>query len=320
VNREAGFALLAVMLVLTLLSVVVTEFVVSMRLEATTSRAFKDGLVAEHLAEAAVEQATREVLSQAPIQALDDAGVLVFYRGAPGSQLPTRLPSLPRQRVDLGLGQYSYRITDEEARLNLNTATPDRLDRLLRTLGLDKEARDTVTDSFQDWTDPDDLPRLNGAESDDYYLKLPLPYRARNAPLQDPAELLQIRGVTPALYWGTDDRPGLVDLVTVFGRDTVSLNTASASVLAALGLSDAEIADILQTRTRTPYTAVPGRFAGHGLSVGSATFRVEAEGWIGGSRKARVVAVIQRRAPPPAAVGAARLGIVALSWRPGAGR
>jgi general secretion pathway protein K len=319
-TQERGFALLAVMLVLALLSVVVLELVVSMRLEASTSRAFKDGLLAEHLAEAAVHQAIREVLSQAPIQAVDETGVLIFLRAAPGSPLPTRLPRLPRERVPLGSGEYTYRITDEEARVNVNTAPPERLDRLLRGLGLDGQARDLMLDSLQDWKDPDDLHRLNGAESEDHYLKLPVPYRARNAPLQDPAELLQIRGVTPEFYWGTDDQPGLVDLVTVFGRETVNINTAPALVLGALGLSDAEIADILQTRVHAPYTAVPGRFGGRGLSVGSATFRVEAAGWVGGVRRARGVAVIQRRATAPGVRGSAALGMVTLSWRPGVAR
>src|SRR5262249_4598519 len=102
--------------------------------------------------------------------------------------------------------------------------------------------------------------------------------------------------------------------------DSVNVNTAPEPVLAALGLSDAEIADIVHTRARTPYTAVPGRLAGRGLAVGSATFRVEAEGWVGGVRKARVVAVIQRRAPLVSSIGPAQLGILTLSWRPGTGR
>lgn len=315
-RRDRGFALLAVMLVLTLLSVVVLELVFSMRLEAWTGRAFKDGLLAEHLVDAAVQQAIREVLSQAPIQALDEAGRLVFLRAAPGSPLPSRLPPLPRERVPLGAGEYSYQLSDEDARLNVNTAPADRMDRLLRALGVEKESRDIILDSLQDWKDADELRRLNGAESDDYYLTLPVPYRARNAPLQDVAELRQIRGVSDDLYWGTAEHPGLVDLVTVFGRDSVNLNTAAAPVLTALGLSDAEIADILATRIRAPYTAVPGRFAGRGLGVGSATFRVDAAGWVGGVRRAHAVAVIQRRGVAPGTSAVATLGIVILSWRP----
>src|SRR5207247_9070065 len=129
-------------------------------------------------------------------------------------------------------------------RTNRNNPPPDRIDRRLSAAGLDKRTRDTINDSLQDWKDPDDLRRLNGAESEDYYLKLPVPYRARNGPLQDAAELLQIRGVTREIYRGVQDHSGLADLVTVVGRDTVNMNTAPAPVLTALGLSDAEVTEI----------------------------------------------------------------------------
>jgi general secretion pathway protein K len=218
--------------------------------------------------------------------------------------------------VPLGAGEFSYRISDEEARVNVNTASPDRIDRLLSTVGLDKQSRDIVSDSLQDWKDADDLHRINGAESEDYYLKLPVPYRARNGALQDTAELLQIRGVTRDLYHGLQGHAGLVDLVTVVGRDTVNMNTAPAPVLTALGLSDVEVGEITSTRVRTPYTAVPPRFAGKGLGVSSATFRIEAEGRMGGEPRARIVAIVQRQAQLTAAGGTGAKAAV-LSWRPG---
>jgi general secretion pathway protein K len=322
-RRERGFALLGVMLVVALLTVVVLELAVAMRLEASAGRSFREELLASHLAEAAVHQALREVASQAPIQAVNETGALVFYRIVPGSTLPMRLPSLSRERVPLGAGEFSYRLTDEEGRLNVNTASPARLGRLLQVLGLDHRARDVVVDSIQDWKDPDELPRANGAESEDYYMKQPVPYHARNARLQDPAELLQIRGITRELYRGRDDRPGLVALTTVFGREMVNLNTAPAPVLAALGLSAAEIADVLQTRIRTPYTVVPGRFSGRGLGVGSATFRIEAEGRVTGAPQAHIVVIVQRGTPSSAGGepdDLAALGLTLLSWRAGAER
>lgn len=318
---QRGFALLAVILVLTLLGIIVMELAFAMRLEASLVRSYKDGILATHLAEAAVQQAIREILSQAPIQGLDEDGTLVFYRAAPGQALPIRLPALPRTRVPFGPGEFTYRITDEEGRLNINSAPPDRVDRLLAALDVGKLERDVINDSLQDWKDLDDLHRLNGAESEDYYLKLPLPYRARNGPLQDIAELLQIRGITRELYAGAAERPRLADLVTVLGRDTVNINTAPVPVLKALGLSEAEIGDITQSRVRTPYTVVPPRFTRRGLGVGSATFRIEAEGFIAGELRARVMAIVQRRAGPPAVRGpggaAPAPGAVILSWRPG---
>ena len=315
---ERGFALLAVMLVLALLGVALAEFAYSMRLEASMVRAYKESLVAGHLAEAGVHQAIREILSNARISALDEEGQVVFYRLPPGQTTLTRLPSLKRSHVPLGPGEFSYRISDEESRLNVNLAPPELVGQLLTVLGVPREARDVINDSLQDWKDTNDEHRANGAESDDYYLKLPTPYRARNAYLQDAAELLQVRGVTPELYWGTPDRPGLVQFVTVFGRNVVNLNTAPTAVLSALGLSEAEITDVVQTRVRSPYTSPSGRFGGRRLDVASQTFRIESEGVVAGEPKARIVAIVQRRAPqagralpdaPPP------LPVVILAWR-----
>ena len=272
-------------------------------------------MLATHLAEGAVQQALREILGPGTVVALDDDGSLSFYRSPDTGTVSTKVPRLPRQRVPLGAGEFSYRISDEEARVNVNTAAPDRIERLLTAMGLDKQTRDIINDSLQDWKDPDDLHRINGAESEDYYLKQPVPYRARNGALQDAAELLQIRGVTREIYRGVQDHGGLADLVTVVGRDTVNMNTAPAPVLTALGLSDAEVTEITSTRARIPYTAVPPRFAGKGLGVGSATFRIEAEGRIGGEPRARIVAIVQRQAQLSSA-GATGAKAAVLSWRP----
>jgi general secretion pathway protein K len=310
-TRERGFVLLAVLLVLTLLAVVVTELAFSARLEASMVRSYRDGVLARHLAEAAVQQAIREIATPAQVAALDETGQLVFYRALPGQTTPTRLPALPRARVALGPGEFSYRVADESARLSLNTGPVDQLGRLLEALGVERSERGIITDSLQDWRDADDLHRLHGAESD-FYLALPVPYRARNGSLQHEAELLQIRGVTPELYAGNGERPGLGELVTAAAVSTVNLNTASPLVLEALGLSDAEIADAVQTRVRSPYPSVPGRFAGRGLAVGSSIFRIEAEGRVAGVVRSRVVAIVQRgrkNAPLEATI---------LSWRPGA--
>jgi type II secretory pathway component PulK len=240
-----------------------------------------------------------------------------------GSTLPAALPVLERARNHLGAGAFAYRITDEEGRLDLNLATPERLRRLLTGLGADAQSRDVAVDSLEDWKDSDELRHANGAESDDHYLRLPVPYRARNSRLQDVAELRQIRGITPALYEGHGAQPGLAALTTVHGRTAVNINTAPAPVLAALGLPDAGIADIVQSRARTPYGVVPAHLAGYGLSVSSTTFRVEAEAWVTEGRKTRVVAIVQRRNPQPTTSptdGLNALGLAILAWHMEASR
>ena len=298
---ERGFALLVVLLVLALVAVVGAEFSYSMRLEAAAVRAYRNGIIGNHLAETAVEQAIREIVADAPLVAEEEDGLLTFYT------LDRRpLPRLRREKAELPGGQYSYRITDEQALLNVNISPPARIDLLLVALGIDKEVRDIIGDSIQDWRDSNDEHRVNGAESDDYYLKLDVPYRAHNANLESITELLQIRGVTPAIYNGTKEQPGLSSVVTVRSTGTVNMNTAGPAVLTALGLSTAEITEIQQSRRLNgPYQSVPGKFGGRNLGVTTQTFRIEAEGIVDDRVAARLTAVVQKRtdtSPPSVAV------------------
>ena len=304
VTNERGFALLVVLLVLALVAVVGAEFAYSMRLEASAVRAYKSGIIGTHLAETALEQAIREIVADAPLVVEDDDGLLTFY-----STDRRPLPRLRRAKAELVGGQYSYRIADEEALLNINTSAPDRVDRLLLTLGIDKEVRDTIVDSIQDWRDPNEEHRANGAESDDYYLKLAIPYRAHNANLESITELLQIKGITPAIYNGSKDHPGLASLVTVRSTGTVNMNTAGPAVLTALGLSAAEITEIEQSRrTNGPYPSVPGKFGGRNLGVATRTFRIEAQGIVDDRVAARLTAIVQKRTDvdPPS--------VIVLEW------
>ena len=289
-SRQRGFALIAVLLVLAMVGVLGAEFAYSMRLEATSVRAYKDTLTGAHLAEAAVEQAIREIAGDVGFAVLAEDGQLMFY-----NRERQELKRLPRTNVPLGAGHFSYRISDEEARLNLNITPPDRVDRLLQALGIDKSERDTINDSLQDWRDPNEEHRLNGAESEDYYLKLPLPYRSKNGNLDSITELLQVKGVTPAIFNGVGGKPGLAAYVTVKSPGQVNLNTASCVVLRALTLGDAECSSVEQARREGPYTSVPGPFGGRGLSLTTRTYRVEADGLIDGQVRATLSAIIQRR-------------------------
>jgi general secretion pathway protein K len=288
-KRDGGFALIAVLLVMAMVGVIGAEFAYSMRLEASSVRAYKEALVAGHLAEAAVEQAVREIAGEGFYVTTDDDGVLTFY-----TRDRRALKRLPREKVPLGAGHFSYRLTDEEARLNLNAAPPDRVGRLLEALGIDKIERDTIISSIQDWRDPNETHRLNGAESDDTYLQLPVPYRSKNANLDSVNELIQIKGVTAAILAGVDGKPGLADVVTVKTTGPVNMNTAGPFVMRALNLSDAEYTEIVQSRRETPYINI-GRFGNRGLSVTTRTFRVEAEGLVNGQVRARITAIVQKR-------------------------
>ena len=69
-----------------------------------------------------------------------------------------------------------------------------------------------IADSILDWIDTDDQLREYGAESE-YYSNLTPPYLPKNGPLSTLEELLLVKGVTPALLFGSDiNRNGRIDV------------------------------------------------------------------------------------------------------------
>ena len=125
-------------------------------------------------------------------------------------------------------------IADEQAKFNLNNLLKgtqkssedmEIFKRLLESLALDPGLRDAVLD----WIDPDsDLASTSGAE-DPYYLSLRRPYRAANQLMVQVEELYRVRGFDAATV--AKLRPHVTALP---GRTSVNVNTAGATVLAAL--------------------------------------------------------------------------------------
>jgi general secretion pathway protein K len=145
-------------------------------------------------------------------------------------------------------------IADEQGKLNLNnlvnngqksTADVEAFGRLLAALGLPVQLADAVVD----WIDADgDLTSSAGAE-DAYYLSLPRPYRAANAPMVQVEELYRVRGF---------DAQAVAKLkphVTALGERTrVNINTASETVLTALlPTQQNKVAEILKARATKPF-------------------------------------------------------------------
>ena len=92
-----------------------------------------------------------------------------------------------------------------------------------------------IIDSIQDWRDPNEEHRLNGAESD-YYPGLPGPYRSKNADFER-GRAAAGAGDHPGDPLRPSRTPGLAEYLTVWGTGAVNVNTASPVVLRALGLA-----------------------------------------------------------------------------------
>jgi general secretion pathway protein K len=303
-GRDRGIALIVVLLVLALLLTVVADFAQTVRLEAVTTINFRTGLGETWLAEAGYQRAVAEILPEAISHELDGEGRLVFRRERLGT------PAVPeRLDVPLGAARFSYRITDETARINLNRAAPSLLDRLLTELRVEKTERDAIGDAIQDWRDPNEEHRLNGAESD-YYQSLAVPYRSKNGDFDAVEELLQIRGVTPELLRGTAERPGLAASLTVAGTGTVNVNTADRPVLRALGLAEAEVELLVARRPYVDLSSLPPNLRRGSQRTRSDAFRIEA--WAGGPEPAGrvLVAVVVR-----ASDRGGQVQVTPVSWR-----
>jgi len=123
-----------------------------------------------------------------------------------------------------------FGLIDEERKLNLNTASPEMLQRLFRAAGgLEEEAATDMSDVVVDWRDEDQDDRPGGAE-DFYYMGLTTSYDCKDAPFESVEELWLLKGMTPKLF------ERAAPLVTVYGSGAVNINTASEEVLQALGL------------------------------------------------------------------------------------
>ncbi|NNM01526.1 MAG: type II secretion system minor pseudopilin GspK, partial [Gammaproteobacteria bacterium] len=166
---------------------------------------------------------------------------------------------------------------------------------LLKALEIDPG----IVQALQDWLDGDAQTRFpNGAE-DDYYLNLPVPYRAANAPFADISELRLVRGVTPEIY------AKLAPYLTVLPvMSDIDVNSAPPEVLMSLGpFLTRDIAEgIVSRREIQRFESVASFIAeplvaerllagSAGIAVSSRFFRVEAALELPG-RRYNVIAVM----------------------------
>ena len=161
-----------------------------------------------------------------------------------------------------------------ESKININGAQTPIIQQVLTTMGVDAATISVVSDSIQDWVNPETAARPAGAESD-YYQGLTPPYFAKNAAMDDISELLLVKGVTLPMFKGGSatndmgaafqrhhlgfgnapgempDYPfGLQDVFTPFSSGQVNINTADENVLQCIpGMDTTSVANIIKFRS-----------------------------------------------------------------------
>jgi len=141
------------------------------------------------------------------------------------------------------------RIQDARGLINLNLATREELMRLLGRLGVEQDRLDPLVAKLQDYTDLDELRRLNGAEREDYVRAgLPPP---PNALVRTVWEARRVLGwqAEPALW----AKGALADVAAATSIVGYNLNTMPAIVLeVAAGMTPESAEKAVAFRRQTP--------------------------------------------------------------------
>lgn len=270
-KSNSGIALIMVLLVMVAFGILAGRFSYLMKVETTLARNASFYPELEWVGRSGIEQA-RYVLSQGMVgpNAMVDALNQKWAGGIGDTN--SILAMLPMQDVRLRECKFSLKIIDLDRKFNINVANPFLLRQALNMVGVDASLTGTIADSIVDWRDDNPSSEMSGAESEDYLAAPNLdnkPYFAKNGPLDDLTELLLVRGVTPAMFWGSSastltslrpasqsrfDEPvykvGLVDIFTTMSSRFLNINTASATALQILPAIDENIAaEIIRIRS-----------------------------------------------------------------------
>jgi general secretion pathway protein K len=234
---QRGSALLAVLWLMAALSAIAFTVANTVRAETERTSTDIDALRAYYLATGSIDRA------------------LLWIEWGPhpdANNKPRFFESpMPVLRFAYPTGEAIAEIIPETAKLNVNTATGLELDALMIILGAPADQAQVSGTAGGSFT-----------EFDQYYLSLTPSFRSAHASFQQIEELLLVRGVTPALFYGsyTPDaqgrlvpHAGLRDCLSVYGTTGgLDVNTVEPAVMQAIGIAPEVVAGIVAARNALP--------------------------------------------------------------------
>lgn len=291
IEDEKGIALILVLVVIVLLVSLVVDFSYTMRVDLTLAANLRDEIKALYTARSGTEVARLMLKEDDPVYDSLDEDWAQF----------TEHPGFISQDDE---GRFQGTIEDEASKIAINELVTeeggvdeDRLKQLTRLFELLELDLDLI-DPIVDWLDPDDRPRPLGAE-DEYYQGLSPPYPCKDSPLSAVEELLLVKGITEDIFYGDEEKKGLVHYLTTFSEGKVNINTAPSLVLQILSDSiDEGLAQaLIDYRQEEPFKTVeevnnvPGVTAeiyseiNPVITVQSSIFSLRVEGQVRGIKK-----------------------------------
>ncbi len=235
VRRKRGFALVAVVWGLSIVTLLILSFVTTSSLRLKTAYNIAGAAQAGFLADAAINMAIPPLLSEQDQHAQD-----LIHDGKP------LFCSMEGVAVAVA-------IEDESGKIDLNSATPQILNALLVGLGLEMSAANSLADAIINFrTASSSGVGADKEDSDDSGR----PFRAKHAPFATTLELDQVVGVDPTLF------SKIIRLVTVYSnRPGVNAKAAPPALFAALvGLPAEDVRSLLQKPFPNNLDRNDGRF------------------------------------------------------------
>lgn len=182
-RNDAGFALIAVLWIAGLLSVLTAHLAVSVRTQLRVSANLIESAKAEALADAGVSLAIMDLMAARRVKN--------HNRRFPLTGRPV-ICAFP------GGGAVAISVTDESAKIDVNSAGIPLLHALIAGLGEPSSQAVRIAEAIFDFRDADSEPRPNGAEAEAYEAA-GLAWKPKNAALQSIEELGQIPGLSAEL-------------------------------------------------------------------------------------------------------------------------
>jgi len=250
-SNTRGGALLAVLWLSAGLAAIALSVSSNVRSETDRVSTSGEGLRASYLASGALERGILWVLwGSSGFNYMSPDGLPRFW--TPNMRrLPMRFPS----------GDALVEVIPQTSMLNINTAGPDDLYRVVFAVSGDPARAQQITNGIIDWRTPAPAPTI----FDQYYFSLGPTFRARHASFLEIEELLLVQGMSPELFYGNYTtgpdgrlyaRGGLRDCLSPWGSlGPFDVNTASPALLEAMGMTGEMAASIVARRQQRPFAS-----------------------------------------------------------------
>jgi general secretion pathway protein K len=249
---DSGVILIALLWILTALSVIALSFSRESFIEVAAGRNAQSLEMSYFIARAGIETTIYQLLQKRSASSVQATTV---------SETPDPL-DLGTAQGNFAGGSYQVDIQDESGKININMVSEQQLLALVEAAEIGQPDAGIISDSILDWRDADTAHRLNGAE-DDYYQTMNPPYKARNNGRIDTVEeLLLVRGITPEYFYGRSERTpdgsvnyryGLSRLLTTYstrGLGQININFAPLAVLKSIPGMPVQAAQMIYDRRR----------------------------------------------------------------------